>query len=110
MPTGLRIAPLPGIGRGAAHGQIPAPAPVSQPIPLMIVDIEQQTPRGVMIDRLVLWRNEDAERCDWCPQHGQACTFQPGPEGQGNCVVRSQSQASRVFLADLPGDGPEVEG
>lgn len=72
-------------------GEAPTQArsePIPQPTPLMAVDIEQQTPQGNMIDRIILWRNEDASRCNWC---SVKCTFQPGPEGQGTCIVRRQA-------------------
>ena len=95
MPTVLRIAPQSsGKITDDSPGQLPRPVP--QPIPLMAFDIEQQTPQGKVIDRIILWRNEDAPRCGSCPRG--KCTFQAGPEGQGNCVVRRQ--ASSIFLAE----------
>ena len=92
MSTVLRISPISDGPMGRApSGEIPQP--ISQPMPLMAMDIEQETPEGPKIDRIILWTNEDAARCDWCPRH--KCTFRPGPKGQGNCVVRRHASRDR---------------
>jgi hypothetical protein len=59
------------------------------PVPLLATEIEQETDDGPMTDRIFLWRNDDGLRCRWCP--AGSCNFQTGPEGQGFCVVRKES-------------------
>jgi hypothetical protein len=55
-----------------------------EPVPITYVLIEQDTPEGTYTDQICVWRNDDAERCRWCPE----CTFQPNPEGIGTCYQR----------------------
>ena len=67
-----------------------------EPVPLMATDITQETTEGPKLDRVMLWHNAEGLRCRLCPI--RQCTFQPGPEGQGICVVRRDDAQPRLRL------------
>jgi hypothetical protein len=55
-----------------------------EPVPITYVLIEQETPEGTHTDQICVWRNEEAERCRWCPE----CTYTPTSSGIGTCYQR----------------------
>lgn len=93
---------------GAEDGRARFPRPKAHPVPLLRGTIPYETTTGPEEDHVILWRNEDAERCRLCPGE---CTFQPGPEGQGFCVVRPDMASIHPGLrARHLGPGPENGG
>jgi hypothetical protein len=97
MPS-LTLYPPPGDG----PGEPPAPAarPPTEPLPLQFRLIEQVAADGSRYtDAVLLWRNEDAARCRYCPA-GQ-CNYQPTPAGAGTCVIQREGPAPLSLPATL---------
>jgi hypothetical protein len=92
MPNRLRAA------RDGATSRETGPA---VPVPLMAIDLHQDTEDGPKTDRVLLWTNSDGLRCNWC-QAG-TCTFQPGPLGQGVCVLRRPASQAVFPRFSSPG-------
>jgi hypothetical protein len=88
----LRIF-VPGGGEPVRGGLEPEPVPITYEL------IRQETPDGSYVDQVVVWRNEDAARCRWCPE-GE-CTFRPTSHGIGTCHQRRRGGLAALVPAAL---------
>lgn len=69
--------------------------PTTSPLPIIRRELIQETPSGTKVDVVMQWYNEDAAECHRC----DACSFVPGPGGQGFCITREKASLRILGLA-----------